>query len=337
MSRFLRALLLGLLIAVCIAPAGVNAQDGTLNVVTTTTQATDLMIVLAGDLVGAGVEITPLMGAGVDPHLYRPTESDIAAMNTADLVVYSGLFLEGQFDQVFEALGQQDIRTYAVSDPVRDAGYTIGGFDISDELQNVDDPHFWFDPRNWQLAADGLTSVLVELDPANAQVYEANYESYYERLDALYVWALDALSLVPVEQRTLVSSHDAYQYFGAAFGWQVRGLQGISTQSEAGVADVQAITEFVLENNIAVLFIESSVPPDAIEAVQEAVEAGGGSVSIGVRTLYSDAMGDPDSFGGTYLGMIAENVITILQSFGVPVPPLPRELELEIPDELLDV
>jgi manganese/zinc/iron transport system substrate-binding protein len=331
----MRSLILILLLIV-LAFANIQAQDDTFNIVTTTTQVTDLVTVLAGDLVGSTVEITPLMGAGVDPHLYRPTESDIAAMNEADLVVYSGLHLEGQFDQVFEALGEQNIRTYAISEPVENAGYTIGGFDLSAELQNVDDPHFWFDPRNWQLAADGLTSVLVELDPANSQVYQANYEQYYEELDLLYVWALEAMSLVPQSQRVLVTSHDAFQYFGAAFGWEVRGLQGISTESEAGVADIQAIADFVTDNAIPVMFVESSVPPDAIEAVQEAVEAAGGTVRLGVRTLYSDAMGEADSFGGTYMGMIAENVITILQSFEIPVPELPEALELDVPEELIE-
>lgn len=325
-----------IILVLVLAFANVQAQDDILNIVTTTTQVTDLVTVLAGDLVGSTVEITPLMGAGVDPHLYRPTEADIAAMNEADLVVYSGLHLEGQFDQVFEALGEQNIRTYAISEPVANAGYTIGGFDLSAELQNVDDPHFWFDPRNWQLAADGLTSVLVELDPANSQVYQANYEQYYEELDLLYVWALEAMSLVPEDQRVLVTSHDAFQYFGAAVGWEVRGLQGISTESEAGVADIQAVADFVTQNGIPVMFVESSVPPDAIEAVQEAIEAAGGSVRLGVRTLYSDAMGEADSFGGTYIGMIAENVITILQSFDLTVPELPDELELEVPDELIE-
>ncbi len=332
--------LLALVAAVVILVIGVGsaaAQDEPLHIVTTTTQATDAVKILAGELLGTRVEVTPLMGAGVDPHLYQPTEADIAAMNRADLVIYSGLHLEGQFDTVFQALGQRNIRTYAVSAPVKAAGFIIGGFNLSEELTNVDDPHFWFDPRNWQLAVTELAEVLAETDPDNAGIYRSNAEAYSETLDTLYEWALDAMTQVPENQRVLVTSHDAFQYFGDAFGWQVRGLQGISTEDEAGVADIQDIARFVSENEIPVMFVESSVPPDAIEAVREAVNANGGSVGIGIRSLYSDAMGEPETFGGTYVGMIAQNVITVLQSFGEDIPAWPEDLEPAIPEELLDI
>lgn len=315
---------------------GVLAQPEPLKVVATTTQAADLVKILAGDLVGTEVQLTALMGAGVDPHLYKPTEADITAMNHADLVLYSGLHLEGQFDQVFDALGQQAIRTYALSKPVKDAGYIIGGFNLSAELQNVDDPHFWFDPRNWQLTAEGVTKVLIEMDPDHAEIYQANFEAYNTDLETLYAWALAAMSEVPEAQRYLVTSHDAFQYFGAAFGWGVKSVQGISTVSEAGVADVQTVADFVVENEIPVMFVESSVPPNTIQAVQAAVKAEGQEIGIGVRQLYSDAMGEPDTFGGTYTGMIASNVITILQSFGIEVPAYPEDLEPQPPVELLE-
>lgn len=316
--------------------AGAARQPEALRIVTTTTQVTDLVLILAGTLADDAVLVTPLMGAGVDPHLYKPTEADIAAMSQADLVIYSGLHLEGQFDTVFKALGERNIRVYAVSEPVKAAGFTIGGFDLSDELTNVDDPHFWFDPRNWQLAAEALAEILGEADPENAAIYTANASAYAADLDRLYAWALEALAQVPESQRTLVTSHDAFQYFGAAFGWQVHGLQGISTEDEAGVADIQATAEFVIENNIPVMFVESSVPPNAIRAVQEAIRSRGGLVELGVRELFSDAMGEPGTFGGTYTGMIAQNVITILQSYRLPVPPWPEGLEPAPPTDLLD-
>jgi manganese/zinc/iron transport system substrate-binding protein len=333
-TRHLIVLLLLLLMAV--VPAA-RAQDEPLFIVTTTTQVSDLTTILAGDLLGQALEITPLMGAGVDPHLYTPTESDVAAMSRADAVFYSGLFLEGKFGEVFDALGQRDVLTYAVSQPVKDAGFTIGGFDLSEEFQDVDDPHFWFDPRNWQMTAEGLAEVLALLDPAHVETYRANAEAYSAQLDALYAWGLDALSVVPEAQRVLITSHDAFQYFGDAFGWSVRGLQGISTEDEAGVADIQDLAGFIIDSAIPVIFVESSVPPDAIEAVREAVEAEGGEVDIGVRVLYSDAMDAPGTFGGTYIGMIATNVVTLLQSFGYDVPPLPEETGLAFPDELFDL
>jgi len=319
---------------------GGNTQDEALNIVATTTQAADLVNILAD---GAdGVTITALMGAGVDPHLYQPTEADIAAMNQADMLVYSGLNLEGQFDTVFRALGEQGVVTFALGQPVKDAGFVVGGFDLSDDLTNVDDPHFWFEPRNWEISTSGLADALADLDPANADIYTTNADAYLEDLQALYDWADEGMRSVPSEQRYLVTSHDAFQYFGAAFGWRVFGIQGLSTEDEAGVGDIQGTVDFVIDNDIPVLFVESSIAPNTVQAVVEAVDAAGGEVRIGVRELYSDAMGDPGTFGGTYTGMITENVLTILQSYecagvDVTIPDWPDDLEPSPPDDLLDV
>jgi manganese/zinc/iron transport system substrate-binding protein len=326
------ALFLALLLGV---PSILAQNEPSIRIVATTTQAADLVTILGGDLIGETIEVTALMGAGVDPHLYRPTESDIAAMNRADAIIYSGLHLEGQFDTVFNALAERGVRIYAMSDPVKAAGYTFGGFTLSEELVDVDDPHFWFDPRNWQLTAEGAAAFLSELLPEHAELFAANYEAYYEHLDLLYAWGNEAMSVVPEEQRVLVTSHDAFQYFGDAFGWEVRGLQGISTEDEAGVADIQDIADFVVEREIPVMFVESSVPPDAIEAVREAVQSGGGQVDIGLKELYSDAMGAPGDFGGTYIGMIAQNVAIVVRSFGYELPEWPEVLEPVLPESLI--
>ena len=287
--------------------------DGTFQIVGTTTQAYDLLSILTEGV--EDVEVTPLMGAGVDPHLYQPTESDIAAMNRADMVVYSGLFLEGQFDTVFEALREQGVRIHALSKPVKDGGFTIGGFELSEELVDVDDPHFWFDPRNWQLSITDLGETLAEIDPENADLYAANTLAYAAQMDILFNWANESMRSVDEGQRYLVTSHDAFQYFGAAFGWKMEAIQGLSTEDEAGVGDIQETVVFIINNQIPVVFVESSIPPNTIEAVIEAVESEGGSVRLGVREMYSDAMGEPGTFGGTYTGMLAENVYTILQSY----------------------
>ncbi|WP_420628036.1 metal ABC transporter solute-binding protein, Zn/Mn family [Candidatus Leptofilum sp.] len=321
------------------AGAGVR-EDGAFRIVATTTQAMDIAQILTAGV--DGVEIIGLMGAGVDPHLYQPTESDIAAMNEADMVVYSGLHLEGQFDAVFEALGQQGVFIYAMSDPVKNGGFTIGGFDLSEELVNVDDPHYWFDPRNWELTVTDLADELAEIDPDNAATYAANAEAYTEQLAILYEWADTGMKSVAGGQRYLVTSHDAFQYFGAAFGWRMAAIQGLSTEDEAGVGDIQGVVDFIIENEIPVVFVESSIPPDTIEAVIEAVKAEDETVRIGVREMYSDAMGEPGTFGGTYIGMIAENVYTILQSYQcegaeVTIPDWPESLTPTPPDELLNV
>lgn len=312
-------------------------SDGVLRIVATTTQAADIAQVMTAGV--SDVEITPLMGAGVDPHLYQPTESDIAAMNEADMVVYSGLNLEGQFDAVFDALGQQGVRINSMGAPVKAAGFTIGGFELSDELVDVDDPHFWFDPRNWELTIVDLADTLATIDPDNSETYGANADAYMAQMTTLFEWAESGLNSVDDSQRFIVTSHDAFQYYGQAFGWQMEGIQGLSTEDEAGVGDIQGTVDFIIENNIPVVFVESSIPPDTIEAVIEAVDAAGGEVRIGVRELYSDAMGEPGTFGGTYVGMIAENTFTILQSYQcagleVTIPDWPDGLE-PIPDDAI--
>jgi len=298
-----------------------------LHVVATTTQAADAVRVVGGAL----VELSALMGAGVDPHLYKPTESDIAAMNQAQMVVYSGLHLEGQFDQVFKALSERGITIYALAQPVLDGGYVMDAVGSA----GTHDPHFWFDPRNWQLAILGLAEALGKVDPANAAAYKANATAYAEQLDRLFAWATQAMNAIPAAQRTLITSHDAFQYFATAFGWKVEAIQGISTAAEASVADVQAIAAYIIANKIPVIFVESSVPKTTINAVIEAVRAGGSEVRLGLRELYSDAMGAPDEFGGTYIGMFAHNVATIVRSFGVELPAWPDRLMPALPGELL--
>jgi manganese/zinc/iron transport system substrate-binding protein len=287
------------------------------------------------------VTITPLMGAGVDPHLYQPTESDIEAMSEADVVVYNGLNLEGQFDAVFEALGEQGVVIYALNQPVKDAGFIIGAFELEEEVVGADDPHFWFDPRNWEITTMDLAEAMAELDADNADVYMANAESYVEQLRIFYEWADEGMRSVPGSQRYMVTSHDAFQYYGAAHGWRLAAIQGISTEDEAGVGDIQNTVDFVITNDIPVLFVESSIPPDTIQAVIEAIAADGGEARIGVRELYSDAMGEPGTFGGTYIGMMAENTYTVLQSYAcagvdIEIPDWPMELELQVPEEILN-
>jgi manganese/zinc/iron transport system substrate-binding protein len=322
---------IALVLLLSISGQQIEAQDK-LHIVATTTQASDLVRIIAGDL----VELTPLMGAGVDPHLYQPTEANIAAMNVADVVIYSGLHLEGQFDVVFEGLGERDVVIYRLSESVETAGFVL---DAPASL-GTRDPHFWFDPRNWQLVTEDFAELMSELDPDNAATYQANAEAYIEQLGLLYDWGVEGMMQVAEEQRYLVTSHDAFQYFGDAFGWEMVGIQGVSTEDEAGVGDIQGIVDFVKANQIPVMFVESSVPPSTIEAVQAAVgldENGEPLVGIGARELYSDAMGEPGTFGGTYIGMTAANVITILLSYEMPIPEYPAELQPALPDELLEI
>ncbi len=314
-----------------------QGKEARRKIVATTTQAADLARVLTAGL--DSIELVALMGAGVDPHLYQPTESDIVAMNQAEMVVYSGLRLEGQFDAIFTALAEQGIAIHALSAPVKEAGFIIGGFDLSDSLVNVDDPHYWFDPRNWQIAAVALAEALADFDPENAALYRAKAAAYSEQLDLLFAWADAGLRSIAEGRRYLVTSHDAFQYFGSAFGWRMQAIQGLSTEDEAGVGDIQQTVDFVIAHEIPVLFVESSIPPDTIEAVIEAVGAQGSQARLGIRELYGDAMDQPGSFGGSYIGMLAQNALTVMQSYrcmgaDVVIPPWPEGLLPAPPEDI---
>lgn len=322
--------------AILIHAAPLAAQaDEPLRVVATTTQASDLARILTQGIPEELVEVTGLMGPGVDPHLYKPTESNIRAMSQADVLVYMGLHLEGRFDEIFAALAQQGTRIVQLAQPIEAAGYVL---EALEDGEGAPDPHFWFDPRNWALSAQTLADALSDLLPQQRAQIEANLAAYQSQLDALFVWAVQGMGSVPPGQRYLVTSHDAFHYFGLAFGWQMQAIQGVSTASEAGVGDIQATVRFIVEHEIPVIFVESTISMDTIESVREAVRAGGGTVEIGLRELYSDAMGAPDEFGGTYVGMIAHNVYTILQSYAragvaVDIPEWPEGVTPQPPAE----
>lgn len=339
-GRLLWRSFLVLMLIWCMIPLQAQEQEP-LRIVATTTQALDLVTILSQGTPEGAIHITGLMGAGVDPHLYKPTESDINAMYQADLLIYSGLHLEGQFDEIFESLRERGVTIVRMSDPVEAEGYVDFLPQSDPNIAPVHDPHFWFDPRNWQLTVSYLGEQLAARDATHADMYRANAEAYNAQLDLLYTWAFEGMQSVPAEQRYLVTSHDAFQYFGGAFGWEMVSVQGINTTQEAGVGDIQSVVSFVVDNQIPVMFVESSVPPNTINAVREAVQAEGATVTTGVRELYSDAMGSAGTYPGTYIGMIAENVYTILQSYqkagvSVSIPPYPADLQPQPPTELIE-
>jgi manganese/zinc/iron transport system substrate-binding protein len=272
-----------------------------IKIVSTTQMVTDLVERVGGDR----VRVEGLMGPGVDPHLYKASEGDVIALAGADAVFYSGLHLEAKLADVFERMGAQ-AHTYAVTDSIpRNRLLTPPAF------KGAHDPHVWFDVSLWRLALHQVRDDLIALDPAHAGLYRRNEAAYDRELGTLDRWVRAQTSRVPPRQRVLVTAHDAFNYFGRAYGFQVRGLQGISTASEAGTADVRDLAEFIADRRIPSIFVESSVSPRAIEAVQEAVRARGFDVGIGGR-LYSDAMGDPGTPDGTYPGMVRHNVDAIV-------------------------
>lgn len=277
------------------------AEDGVVQIVTTTSMITDITKVVGG----ATVSVTGLMGAGIDPHLYVASEGDMELLQEAEVIFYNGLLLEAQMAEILEQLGER--KTVVAVAATIDEQQLLPWAQYADEY----DPHVWFDVSLWMKAVETVRDTLAEVDAPNADTYRANAAGYLAELTALDAYVKEQAARVPAEQRILVTAHDAFHYFGRAYGFDVRGLQGISTASEAGTADVQTLADFIAEKQIKAIFVESSVPVRNIEALQAAVAARGFTVVIGGQ-LFSDAMGDPDTPAGTYMGMVRHNIDTIV-------------------------
>jgi manganese/zinc/iron transport system substrate-binding protein len=234
-------------------------------------------------------------------------------MMRADLLFYNGLHLEGKMTEIFAQMRQRKGGAYAVAeegiapDKRRESPSFAGNYD----------PHVWFDVSLWMEAARYVERVLAEVDTAHAAAYAAKAAAYRAQLAELDAYVRERAAEVPAPQRVLITSHDAFGYFGRAYGFEVRGLQGISTATEAGTADVQALSAFVAERRIPALFVESSVSSRGIEAVREAVRSRGFGVRLG-GTLYGDALGSPDSGADTYVGMVRHNIDTIVEALKQP-------------------
>jgi manganese/zinc/iron transport system substrate-binding protein len=268
--------------------------------------ATIGMIGDAVEHVGAGrVEVEGLMGPGVDPHLYKASEGDVRRLERADVVFYGGLHLEAKMADVLERVGGER-RTRAVTDAIPRRRLLA-----PPEFAGAFDPHVWFDVSLWMLAVEQIRDTLAAADPAHAALYRRNAAAYLHELEELDRYVQRRAAEVPRGRRVLVTAHDAFNYFGHAYGFQVRGLQGISTASEAGAGDVQSLARFIAGRRIPAIFVESSVSPRTIEAVREAVRARGFAVEIG-GSLFSDAMGDAGTPEGTYVGMVRHNVDAIV-------------------------
>lgn len=294
-----------LLITICLSCKNTNKQDnGKFNVVTTTSMITDLVDNIGDDL----ISLQGLMGSGVDPHLYKASEGDVSKLANADLIFYNGIHLEGKLVEVFEKMEHQNINTKAIADGI-DHKTLIN----SSLFQGNYDPHIWFDIQYWIKATQFVVSKLSEALPEHRATFIANGQAYIQKLDTLERQIKSIIETLPEDKRILVTAHDAFSYFGRAYGFEVVGLQGLSTATEAGVQDVQKLAAFIIEKNIKAVFVESSVPKRTIEALQAAVKSKGHDVEIG-GTLYSDALGNAGTIEGTYIGMFEYNVNTIVNA-----------------------
>jgi manganese/zinc/iron transport system substrate-binding protein len=263
---------------------------------------TGMVADLARNVGGDHVRITTLMGPGVDPHLYKSSPADVGHLNRADMICYSGLHLEGKLSDLLERM-QHKKPTVAVAEGIAE------GKLLADE-NGVRDPHVWFDVSLWSEAAGAVQEALSQFDPKHAADYAEACKKYQSQLAQLHQKSQDDLAMIPPEHRVLVTAHDAFQYFGKAYGIEVRGIQGISTDSEAGVREVKQLVDFLVERKIKAVFVETSVADQNIQSLLEGCAARGHTVTIG-GTLFSDAMGEERTPEGTYVGMVEHNVKTI--------------------------
>ncbi len=299
--------ILALILVVTLISCSSEDREGALNKETINIVATTGMIADAAQVVGGDkVKVKGLMGPGVDPHLYKASAGDVGLLSKADLIFYNGLHLEGKMAEIFEQMKKRGIDTVAVTDGI-DRKHLL----TPPEFEGNYDPHLWFDVSLWMGAVNTIRDSLIEKDPDNEQIYRANTEEYLVKLSELDEYVKTKTATLPADKRVLITAHDAFNYFGKGYGFEVKGLQGISTDSEAGTADVQELAGFIVERQLPAIFVESSVPPKYIEAVQAAVRARGFNVEVGGE-IFSDAMGNPGTPEGNYIGMVRHNVNTIV-------------------------
>ena len=253
--------------------------------------------------------ISGLMGPGIDPHLYKPSAGDIVRLGDADLVLFNGLHLEGRLADTLENIHEAgQVLTRPVAESIPESQLLR-----SDDDTDSWDPHVWMDVSLWDIVAGAITEELILLNPDGAEQISERSAVYRHRLAELEDWVFSEFARVPDDIRVLVTAHDAFNYFGRRYDIEVLGLQGLSTATEAGAADVQSLAKMLAERKIPAIFVESSIPPSTIEAVQAASQARGWDVQIGGE-LYSDAMGASGTPEGTYIGMVRHNVSTVVEA-----------------------
>lgn len=270
---------------------------------------TDIVRQVAGEK----AEVTGIIGEGVDPHLYIATRTDIKRFMSADIVFYNGLMLEGKMADGLVKVARR-CPVYAVSELI-DENLLLE----PPEFEGHFDPHVWMDVSLWKKAAEMVTRTLSEFDAKNAESYRKNFERYAEDLDKLDAYARESFASIPEKSRVLVTAHDAFNYLGRAYHIDVKGIQGISTESEAGIDDINRLVDLLVERDVKAVFVETSVPSKNVRALIEGAAARGHTVTVG-GSLFSDAMGKPGSYEGTYLGMLDYNVTTITRALGGQAP-----------------
>lgn len=306
MQSFLVRLVISLLVLVGLSAgcgdAASEGAEGKYTIVATVGMVGDI----ARNVAGEHANVTVLMGEGTDPHLYRATSDDAKALKRADVVLYNGLLLEGKMSEVLEQTAGSK-PTVAIAEV------------LPAERLMAHDPHVWMDPALWSNAIDAVEQTLIDYDPEHADDYRVNAEAYRAEIARLADYGKRVLATIPDDQRLMITSHDAFNYFGQAFDLDVRGVQGLSTESEAGLQQVNGLVDLLVENKVRAVFVETSVPRKSIEALINGAKSRGHDVVIG-GSLFSDAMGSAGTYEGTYVGMIDHNITTVARSLGGQAP-----------------
>ena len=292
-----------LLFGACSNKEEAAKTDGT--VVTTIGMIADVSRQIAGD----HQEIINLVGEGIDPHMHQPSKSEIDKIQRAGLVLYNGLFLEGKMGTILKNRADQGNPVSAVAE----------GIEIQVMGSSVPDPHLWMDVSIWSKVAKKIGDELAAFDSKNADEYQKRRKEYQKKLNDLHTYALMVFPTIPKKQRVLVTAHDAFSYLGRAYGIEVRGIQGISTESEAGTKDINDLVTYLVDNKIPAIFVESSVSEKSVKTVIEGAAEKGHTVKIGGE-LFSDAMGPAGTYQGTYIGMMDHNITTIVNALGGSAP-----------------
>lgn len=266
------------------------------------------------NVAGEEAEVFGIIGEGVDPHLYKPTSSDVKALQASDIIFYNGLNLEGKMGDILVGVAASGKPVTAITETL----LASGDYVLSDSEEHYD-PHVWMDVSGWMQATEVISKALQKFDPENAADYEERAKAYSAELAKLHEYGKEAFASIPENRRVLVTAHDAFNYMGRAYGIEVRGIQGISTESEAGLRDINELVEFLIERDIPAVFVESSVAQKNVRALIEGARARGHELVVGGE-LFSDAMGETGSYEGTYIGMLDHNITTIVRALGGDAP-----------------
>lgn len=286
------------------------SPDGKYTAVASVAMISDVVKEIAGDK----ANVSGIINEGVDPHLYKPTSSDVKRLQAANIIFYNGLNLEGKMGDVLQRVADGGKPVTAVTETLLDSGDYV----MNDHADHQD-PHVWMDVSAWSQAAEVITAALQAYDPKNADYYADRSLAYRAELNRLHTYALSAFDSIPEKRRVLVTAHDAFGYMGRAYGLEVRGIQGFSTESEAGLRDINDLVDFLVKNEIPAVFVETSVAQKNIEALIEGARARGHDVRVGGE-LFSDAMGTSGTYEGTYIGMLDHNITTIVRALGGDAP-----------------